>query len=162
MNTGTAEFVERIHLPDLVHRLRSQGKTIGTLNGSFDLLHCGHLYIIQEAARQADVLIVGVNSDVSVKQYKDPSRPICRQEERVAMLSAIRWIDYVTVFDEPNPISLLEQIRPDVHTNGAEYGHDCIEAPVVRQHGGRIHLVDRIPTLSTTDLIKRVARIEGL
>lgn len=162
MNTGTAEFIDRQNLPDLVRGLRAQGKTIGTLNGSFDLLHSGHLAIIEEAARQADILIVGVNSDVSIKLYKGPSRPICRQEERVAMLRALRWIDYVTLFDEPNPIGLLDRIRPDVHTNGAEYGADCIEAPIVHQYGGRIHLVERIPTLSTTELIKRALKTEGL
>lgn len=160
MNNPIAPLVVREDLAALVASLRAQQKTIGTLNGSFDLLHSGHLHIIQEAAAQADVLIVGLNSDVSIRKYKGPDRPICPQEERAALMGALRWVDYVTLFDELNPIALLEIIRPDVHTNGAEYGADCIEAPVVRQHGGRIHLVSRVPALSTSELIERILRLK--
>jgi rfaE bifunctional protein nucleotidyltransferase chain/domain len=156
MHEAPAKYVARDELAALVKSLRAEGRTIGTLNGSFDLLHSGHLWIIKEAADQADVLILGVNSDVSVRRYKGPTRPICPQEERIAMLSALRWIDYVTLFDEPDPIALLDIIRPDVHTNGSEYGMDCIEAPTVKKHGGKIHIVERIPTLSTSELIRRI------
>lgn len=160
MNSNTATIVARPELKALVASLREQGKTIGTLNGSFDLLHSGHLHIIREAAAQADILIVGLNSDTSIHAYKGPDRPICPQEERAALMGALRWVDYVTLFDELNPIALLEEIRPDVHTNGAEYGADCIEAPVVQKYGGRIHIVPRMPALSTTELIERIVRLK--
>lgn len=139
-----------------VHDLRAQGKTIATLNGSFDLLHAGHMYMIYEASQVADVLIVAVNTDVSVKAYKSHQRPIVPLQYRLEMLSAIGFIDYLTWFDETDPCRILTVIKPDVHVNGIEYGQDCIEAPVVKQLGARLHLVDRIPGLATSKLIDTI------
>ncbi len=146
------EIKERISL------LRKQGKTIATLNGSFDLLHAGHLYMLYEASKTADILIVAVNSDASVRAYKSPDRPIIPLSYRMEMLTAIEFVDYVTWFDETNPCALLEKIRPDVHVNGIEYGEDCIEAEVVKRYGGRIHLVKRIPGLATSNVIKKIEK----
>lgn len=156
MMSEAAKLVPREELGVLVEGLRTAASTIGTLNGSFDLMHAGHLNIIREAAKQTDVLIVGLNSDASIKQYKGVDRPICPQAMRAEMMSALRWVDYVTIFDETDPIAFLEIIKPDVHTNGSEYGMDCIEAPVVKAHGGRIHIVQRKPTMSTSELIERI------
>ena len=136
----------------LVKRLRAEGKTIATLNGSFDLLHAGHLYMIEEASKQADVLIVALNTDRSIRQYKSPNRPICPLQERQAMMAALRWVDYVTSFDETDPRALLSVIKPDVHVNGSEYGENCIEAEVV----DKIHVVDLIPGHSTSNLLERI------
>ncbi|MCH9609397.1 MAG: Bifunctional protein HldE [Chlamydiales bacterium] len=136
--------------------LRSIGKSIATLNGSFDLLHAGHLYMIYEAAQNADTLILALNTDNSIKRYKGKNRPIIPLEERLEMLTALEFVDYVTWFEEDDPRDLIRLIKPDVHVNGAEYGHDCIEANVVKQIGGRIHLVKRLPTLATSNIIKRI------
>ncbi|NJL71569.1 MAG: hypothetical protein HC888_08110 [Candidatus Competibacteraceae bacterium] len=106
------------------------------------------------------MLICGLNSDLSVRRLKGAQRPICPEPERIAVLSAIRWIDYITVFDELDPIRLLEMVRPDVHTNGSDYGLDCIEAPTVRKHGGRIHVVERVDAPSTTALLERIRALE--
>jgi rfaE bifunctional protein nucleotidyltransferase chain/domain len=130
-----------------------------TVNGSFDLLHAGHLHILREARRQGDVLVVGVNSDASVQALKGPGRPLISQAERARLLMALRDVDYVHIFDELTPIAFLEQIRPDVHVNGAEYGPDCVEAPAIRASGGRLHLVDRLPGLSTSDLLRRAGEM---
>jgi D-beta-D-heptose 7-phosphate kinase/D-beta-D-heptose 1-phosphate adenosyltransferase len=151
-------LVKRHELAGLSNRLRSLGKRIATLNGSFDILHAGHLYILHEARRQADVLIVGLNSDESVRAYKGPDRPFIGETDRARLLMALRDVDYVHVFDESTPIAFLEQVRPDVHVNGAEYGEQCVEAPAVRAGGGRVHLVDRLPDLSTSGLIDRILR----
>lgn len=132
--------------------------TIATLNGSFDLLHAGHLYILYEASKQADVLIVALNTDASVKRYKDSNRPIISLEYRMQMVAALSMVDYVTFFDENDPRAILDILRPDVHVNGAEYGIECIEAETVRRHGGRIHLVDRIPQLATSDIITKIRK----
>lgn len=129
------------------------------MNGSFDLLHAGHLEIIYAAAAQADLLLVAVNSDVSVKAYKDPSRPIIPLAMRMEMLSALGCIDYITWFDEPDPRALLALVQPDVHVNGAEYGINCIEAQVVREGGGRLHLVPRIPGLATSEIIRSIQNL---
>ena len=150
--------ISRAGLAELASRLRARGKRIVTLNGSFDVLHAGHLHILKEARRQGDVLIVGINGDTSVRQQKGPDRPFISQDERAAMLLAVRHVDYVHIFDEPTPIAFLEQIHPDVHVNGSEYGPDCIEAPTVRAHGGRIHIVERLTGLSTSDLVDKIRR----
>lgn len=138
-----------------VRALREQGTSIATINGSFDLLHAGHLHILFEAYKQADVLIVAVNSDASIKEYKSPNRPIIPLQYRLQMVAALSFVTYVTWFDENNPCQLLATIRPDVHVNGAEYGRNCLEADTVLNGGGRLHLVERIPGLSTTEVLQR-------
>jgi D-beta-D-heptose 7-phosphate kinase / D-beta-D-heptose 1-phosphate adenosyltransferase len=149
-----ARLVGRDGLAALARSLRAAGKRIVTINGSFDLLHAGHLHIIREASRQGDALIVGLNSDASVRRYKGPSRPLIAEGYRAELLLALRFVDYVHVFDEPDPIAFLEEVRPDVHVNGAEYGAECVEASVVARYGGRLHLVDRIDGLSTTAILE--------
>lgn len=136
--------------------LKKEGKTIATLNGSFDLLHAGHLHIIYEASQQADVLLVALNTDSSIQKYKSPKRPIVSLQYRARMMAALGFVDYVTCFDETDPRVILGKIRPHVHVNGAEYGADCIEAEVVKSHGGEIHIVHLIPGLSTSNLIKKI------
>lgn len=143
-------------LEETVRELRAAGKTIATLNGSFDLLHAGHLEIISEAAEQADVLIVALNTDRSIKQYKSPLRPIIPLEFRLKMMAALEVVDYVTWFEETDPRAILQKIKPDVHVNGAEYGKNCIEADVVKSNGGRIHIVSLVPGLSTSQIIKKI------
>lgn len=143
-------------LESFVGDLRQRKLTLATLNGSFDLLHAGHLYILHEAKKQADKLLVALNSDSSIRQYKGPSKPIITLTDRLSMMAALECVDYVTWFDETDPRALLEILRPDVHVNGVEYGPDCIEAPVVRNHGGRVHLVDRIPGLATSAIIAKI------
>ncbi|MCP5492473.1 MAG: adenylyltransferase/cytidyltransferase family protein [Chlamydiales bacterium] len=148
----------RSQLQVKVQELKAANKTIATLNGSFDLLHAGHLHILFEAASQADVLIVALNTDASIKRYKGEHRPICTLEERMAMMAALECVDYVTSFDEDTPIETLKIIQPNVHVNGAEYGENCIESGVVKAHGGRIHIVDLVPGLSTSKLIERIVQ----
>jgi D-beta-D-heptose 7-phosphate kinase/D-beta-D-heptose 1-phosphate adenosyltransferase len=149
-------LVPRHALAPLAATLRAKRKRIVTLNGSFDILHNGHLHILNEARKRGEVLIVGLNSDTSVRSYKGPDRPIVPERQRAEMLLALRLVDYVHIFDEPDPIAFLEQVRPDVHVNGSEYGYDCIERDVVRRGGGEIHIVERIPGLSTSRLVETV------
>ncbi len=150
------KWIEPEHLVQKVEKLKSQGKTITTLNGSFDLLHAGHLHIIYQASLQGDVLIVALNTDSSIQKYKSPKRPIISLPNRARMMAALGFVDYVTCFDETDPRAILEKIRPHVHVNGAEYGADCIEAEVVKRHGGKIHIVPLVPGLSTSNIIKKI------
>jgi D-glycero-beta-D-manno-heptose 1-phosphate adenylyltransferase len=156
-------YREKVILPsDLeakILSLKKEGKTIATLNGSFDLLHAGHLHMIYEASRQGDVLIVALNSDNSIKQYKSPHRPIIPLEYRLQMMAALGFVTYVTWFEETDPRKLLNMIQPSVHVNGSEYGENCIEADVVRSHGGKIYIVQLLPGLSTTDIIKKICTL---
>ena len=150
------KLVEPERLEETVRALRSEKKTIATLNGSFDLLHAGHLFIIHEASKQADCLIVALNSDASIRMYKSPDRPLIALQHRLEMMAALSFVGYVTWFEETDPRSLLSKIKPDVHVNGAEYGENCIEADVVKATGGRLHLVRRIPSLSTSAIIEKI------
>jgi D-beta-D-heptose 7-phosphate kinase/D-beta-D-heptose 1-phosphate adenosyltransferase len=150
---GSLRLVPRRALAQLAATLRAKGRRIVTTNGSFDVLHNGHVHLLNEAKQRGDVLIVGLNSDASVKSYKGPQRPIVPERRRAEMLLALRMVDYVHVFDEPNPIAFLKELQPDVHVNSSEYGENCVESGVVRDSGGTIHLVDRIQGLSTTALI---------
>lgn len=147
-------------LDRLLLSLRNSKKTIVTLNGSFDLLHAGHLHIIYEASCQADVLIVALNTDSSIKRYKSVSRPIIPLQYRLQMMSAISFVDYVTYFDETDPKKILSVIRPNVHVNGAEYGENCIEAETVKEHGGKIHIVQLKEGLSTSKIIEKIKTCE--
>jgi D-glycero-beta-D-manno-heptose 1-phosphate adenylyltransferase len=140
----------------VVQDLKKEEKTIATLNGSFDLLHAGHLHIIYEASQQADILLVALNSDSSIKRYKGSSRPIITLKHRMQMMAALEFVNLVTWFDETTPCNLLEIVKPDVHVNGAEYGQKCIEADTVRKNGGKIHIVELIPGLSTSEVIKKI------
>ena len=146
----------REELGGLAETLRALGKRIVTVNGTFDVLHAGHLHILKEAKQQGDVLVVGLNSDASVRANKGPKRPIVPEAQRADMLLAMRLVDYVHIFDEPVPMAFIAAVRPDVHVNGAEYGEDCVESGVVREIGARLHLVPRIDGLSTSALIERL------
>lgn len=161
MNTSAPlaqKIIERKELAALVTRLKQAGHTIVTTNGSFDLLHFGHVTMLQEAKSLGDILIVGVNSDRSVQAYKGTHRPLCSQTERVNMLAALACTDYITIFDELTPLPLLDIIRPHIHVNSSEHGKDCVERDIVEQHGGRIHLAQLVDGLSTTQLIERIIR----
>lgn len=147
------ELAERVAL------WRQDGKTIATINGSFDLLHAGHLHMLYEASKQADLLLVALNSDASIKQYKSSKRPIIALEERLQLISALSFVDYVTHFEEVDPRQILSVIKPDVHVNGAEYGINCIEAEIVYAGGGKVHIVDLVPGLSTSQIIKKIIEV---
>jgi len=139
-----------------IEQLRNKGHTIATLNGSFDLLHAGHLEILHQGSLQADIFIVALNSDCSIQAYKSPKRPIIPLHDRLKMMASLQMVDFVTWFDETDPRLLLEKIRPDVHVNGAEYGPNCIEAEVVKRHGGKLHMVSLVPGLSTSHIIATI------
>lgn len=143
-------------LVPIVKELKVQGKKIVTLNGAFDILHVGHLKILEEAKKQGDALIVGLNSDASVKMNKGSGRPMNNEQDRATMLGALEYVDYVVIFNEKDPRALLSTIKPDVHVNGSDYGEQCIEAEVVKENGGRIHVVKLIDGYSTTKLIQKI------
>jgi rfaE bifunctional protein nucleotidyltransferase chain/domain len=145
-----------------IESLRKEGKTIATINGSFDLMHAGHLFMLYEAAQQCDVLIVALNSDASIRAYKSKDRPIIPLKERIELMSAIEFVDYITWFEETDPRAILEIVRPDVHVNGAEYGENCIEAEVVRKNGGKLFLVPRIAGLATSDIVKKIKSLTSV
>jgi len=153
------KYIDPIDLEEKVNELKNQERTIVTLNGSFDLMHSGHLHTIYQASLQGDLLIVALNTDCSIQAYKNSLRPIIPLEYRLQMMGALEMVDFVTWFDETNPIETLKKIRPHVHVNSAEYGEDCIEAEVVRSYGGRVHLTELIPGFSTSQIIQKIQKL---
>ncbi len=153
------KLVNKIELEKIAQALQRIKKTIVTTNGSFDIFHAGHLHLLKKAKSLGDVLIVGLNSDLSIKKYKSKDRPIIAQRFRTALLSAIEYVDYVYIFNETNPIKFLEIVRPDIHVNSAEYGKNCIEAPTVKKFGGRLILVQKKKEfLSKTEIIRKILK----
>lgn len=143
-------------LVELQHR-RRHGQTIAFTNGCFDVLHAGHVQYLQEAKRQGDVLIVGLNSDESVRSLKGPTRPVQPLAARAMVLAGLSAVDFVVVFDEATPLKLIEAIRPDVLVKGADYRkEEVVGARLVESCGGRVHLANLVDGLSTTNLIEKM------
>lgn len=149
-------------ITDIVKDLKKQGKKIATYNGSFDLLHLGHIRALEEASLQGDVLIVLLNSDKSVKSYKGPTRPIVKEQERAETLSAIESVDYIVIFDEINPKEILNIIKPDIYVSGADWGKNCIEREVVEKNGGEVYVLGWVDGLSTSGLIERILKVNSI
>ena len=141
-----------------VRRLRRAGKRIVTTNGSFDLLHIGHVRFLQQAGKLGDTFIVLLNSDASIRRLKGPTRPILPQRIRAEMMAALRCVDYVTIFNEDNPLALLRKIKPDFHAKGGSWKPDRIaaEKTLVESWGGKLRLFPMVGDHSTTKLIKRI------
>jgi len=126
-------------------------------NGCFDILHLGHLTYLEEAAKLGDVLVVGLNSDESVRRLKGPSRPVFSQEARARLLAALEFVEAVLIFEEETPLRLIEKIRPDVLVKGGDYTPETIVgADLVRSYGGQVEVLPLVPGYSTTALIQRL------
>lgn len=139
---------------------RARGERVVFTNGVFDLLHPGHVRYLEEARRLGDVLIVGINSDRSVRRNKGEERPVVPEGERAELLSALRCVDAVVAFDEETPYAIISAVQPDVLVKGADWGPDNIVGrDVVEARGGRVVRVQLSEGLSTTELIGRVRRI---
>ncbi len=137
--------------------IRARGGVIVLTNGVFDLLHPGHVGYLQDARRLGDALIVGVNSDRSVRSNKGPERPVTPEHERAELLVALGCVDVAVIFDEETPLALVTRIQPDVLVKGADWGHDHIVGrDVVEARGGRVVRMPIAPGHSTTDIVTRV------
>jgi D-glycero-beta-D-manno-heptose 1-phosphate adenylyltransferase len=137
---------------------RAAGKTIAFANGCFDVLHVGHVRYLEAARREADVLVVAVNDDGSVRALKGEGRPILSAADRAELVAALRAVDYVVTFPETTVTRLLEQLRPDVHCKGTDYAPETVpERETVRAYGGRVAIVGDPKDHSTKDLLARIA-----
>jgi len=144
----------------VVAEARRKRKRIAFTNGCFDLLHIGHIKYLQFSKAQGDILIVGVNTDESVRRLKGPSRPILDQAHRGQILSAIEWIDYIVFFGEDTPMELLKLIKPDVIIKGAQYSkEEVVGADFVESYGGEVRLAPMVEGISTTDIVKRIREL---
>jgi D-beta-D-heptose 7-phosphate kinase/D-beta-D-heptose 1-phosphate adenosyltransferase len=139
---------------------REQGLKIAFANGCFDLLHPGHIALLEQARRSADRLIVGLNADLSIRRLKGPDRPVQSEVARATVLAAIKSVDAVVIFSEDTPINMIEALEPDVLVKGADYQLDqIVGADFVIGRGGRVVLADLLNGHSTTDTVKRVSNL---
>lgn len=144
-------------LQEILETERKKGKTIVTTNGCFDIIHVGHVRYLAEAKRIGDILVVGINSDASVKKIKGDNRPIVPQQERAEIIAALRCVDYTFVFNEPNPTGFLEVLKPHFHAKGGDYAMDrIVERKTVESNNGRVVLLTNIEGRSTTDMLNRI------
>jgi rfaE bifunctional protein nucleotidyltransferase chain/domain len=154
-----APILDENGLREAVARERSAGRTIAFANGVFDLLHVGHVRYLRGAASTADILVVAVNGDDSVRQLKGEGRPLANELERAEMIAALRFVDYVTIFHERTVESLLRALQPDVHCKGTDYTEKNVpEAHVVAAYGGRVAIVGDPKDHSTTELIEKLKK----
>jgi D-beta-D-heptose 7-phosphate kinase / D-beta-D-heptose 1-phosphate adenosyltransferase len=151
-------------LEDLMARIntwRADGLTIGFTNGCFDLLHPGHIALLRAARQKCDRLVVGLNSDGSVRNLKGPTRPVQDEMARASVIGAIDSVSAVVLFDEPTPLSVIERLLPDVLFKGADYQIDgVVGRDVVEAHGGRVELIELVPDRSTTRTIAKIRAAE--
>ena len=152
-----ARIVSLDELAPLVAADRMAGRTIALANGVFDLLHVGHIRYLQGAASEADVLVVAVNDDESVRMLKGEGRPVMNQSDRAELVAALRGVDYVVLFSGRTVADVLLRLRPDVHCKGTDYTVESVpERPVVQSYGGRTAIVGDPKDHSTRDLLSRV------
>ncbi len=147
----------RNQLVEIVQQLKADGKIVVTTNGCFDVLHVGHLRYLQASQGLGDLLVVGVNSDDSVRALKGENRPLVPADERAEMLAGLACVDYVTIFPELDPIDLLSAIKPNIHVKGGDYTIErVIEREAVESNGGKVIVGLNVPGKSTTDLIETI------
>lgn len=153
-----AEISDREDLVKIITELRRNGAKIALANGCFDLFHVGHIRYLASAKELADILIVGINSDEQVKKLKGENRPFMPANERAEIVSSLRFVDFVTIFDEPTVTELLRAVKPDFHAKGTDYTIDSVpEREIVREYGGQTAIVGDPKDHSSTDLIQLVS-----
>jgi rfaE bifunctional protein nucleotidyltransferase chain/domain len=157
MRTARSKIGSLEEVRERVLAARAEGRTVALANGVFDLLHVGHVRYLQGARAEADVLVVGVNGDDSVRRLKGPGRPVLAAEDRALLVAAQRAVDHVLVFEEDDVSRLLLTLRPDVHCKGTDYTTETVpEREVVRSYGGRVAIVGDPKGHDTRALLARL------
>lgn len=142
--------------------LKVAGRTLVFTNGCFDILHTGHVTYLTFARQQGDALVVGLNADASVRRAKGPTRPVNAQQDRALVLASLEAVDYVVIFDEDEPLTLVTELVPDVLVKGSDWAHYVSGREIVEAHGGRVVLADLVANRSTSGIIERIAGGEVL
>ena len=156
-NSKLVKNLEKLKL--IVENLQLEHKTVVFTNGCFDLIHPGHIYILEQAKAEGDTLIVGLNSDESIKKFKSESRPICNQDDRAYVLSGLSCVDYIFIFNESTPEKLIMNISPDVLVKGKDYQiKDIAGSDFMLEKKKRIKLVDIIEEKSTSNIVNQIKK----
>lgn len=157
--TVPAKYKSVDELSAMSAQARKAGRVVVFTNGCFDLVHRGHIHLLRQAKALGDILIVGLNSDVSVKTIKGPDRPIMPEADRIELIAALEMVDYVVVYSEPDPYQIIAAIKPNVLVKGGDWSADeIVGADVVEQNGGRVAVVPYLPEFSTTQIIERIRK----
>lgn len=139
--------------------LRAKGKCIVFTNGCFDILHAGHVRYLAAARALGDCLVVGLNTDASVRRLKGKTRPINGEFDRAEVIGALAAVDYVVLFNEPTASALIEKVRPTIYVKGGDYMKKTLpEAQIVKKYGGKVHFIDLVPGRSTTKIIEKISQ----
>ena len=147
-------------LKRIVSGLKRQGKKVVFTNGCFDILHVGHIRYLSKARKMGDLLIVGLNTDRSVRTVKGEKRPIVSEKERAEVLAALEIVDYIVLFDEPDPLRLITALKPDILVKGADWSKDeIIGRNVVEKGGGRVVRIPLVSGSSSTNLIEKIIKV---
>ena len=156
-NSKLVKNLEKLKL--IVENLQLKHKTVVFTNGCFDLIHPGHIYILEQAKAEGDTLIVGLNSDESIKKFKSESRPICNQDDRAYVLSGLSCVDYIFIFNESTPEKLIMNISPDVLVKGKDYQiKDIAGSDFMLEKKKRIKLVDIMEQKSTSNIVNQIKK----
>lgn len=151
-----------VKLPTLKKKLagfRKQGKKIAFTNGCFDVVHYGHISYLEAAKKKDRVLVLGLNSDLSVKKLKGPNRPIVAQDNRAALLAAMECVDYVVMFNEETPLKLISSLKPDILIKGADYKNKIVVgSDIVYENGGKVEFIKFVKNCSSTNIIEKIIK----
>ena len=154
------KIITREQVSQIVSQLKREGRKVAFTNGCFDLLHIGHLELLENARKLGDILIVGLNSDDSVRRLKGPQRPINTQLDRARILAALEVVDYVVIFNEDTPLELIQTIKPDFLIKGGDYSPDTIVGSAfVESYGGKVIVFPLVHGKSTSDLINTIFQL---
>jgi D-beta-D-heptose 7-phosphate kinase/D-beta-D-heptose 1-phosphate adenosyltransferase len=144
-------------LKETLERLRNEGQRIVFTNGCFDILHAGHVRYLNAARQQGDLLVVGLNSDASVQRIKGPRRPLVSQQQRAEVLAGLWCVEFIVIFDQPDPLAVIQTLRPNVLVKGEDWPDDqIVGSDVVKADGGRVVRIPVVPDISTSRIIERI------
>lgn len=154
------KILERNALSNELEKLRKKGKKIAFTNGCFDILHVGHVRYLREAKKTADVLVLALNSDSSVRSIKGEKRPILNENERAEILAALEFVDFITIFEELTPLELICCLKPDILIKGGDWPEEkVVGREEVKKWGGRVAIIPEIEGKSTTNIVEKIKKL---
>jgi D-beta-D-heptose 7-phosphate kinase/D-beta-D-heptose 1-phosphate adenosyltransferase len=154
------KILERNDLKDKLEELRKKGKKIAFTNGCFDILHVGHVRYLREAKKTADVLVLALNSDSSVRSIKGEKRPLMNEKERAEILAALECIDFVTIFQELTPLELINYLKPDILIKGGDWPEEkVVGREEIKKWGGRVAIIPEVEGKSTTNIVEKIKKL---
>ncbi len=154
------KILERNTLKNKLEKLRKEGKKIAFTNGCFDIIHVGHVRYLREAKKTADVLVLALNSDSSVRAIKGEERPLVNAQDRAEILAALEFVDFVTIFEELTPLELINYLKPDVLIKGGDWPEEKIVGrEEIKKWGGRVAIIPEVKGKSTTNIVEKIKKM---